>query len=98
MEFEGVHSETVLLSVPTRFLKSWIQSHYSDRVLACWKDEEPCVRRLELIVRTGLLRTGTPASAELPLRLNNEVGPLVPNGVNGHDSPPLIGSGPASLA
>ncbi|HEX5845548.1 MAG TPA: DnaA N-terminal domain-containing protein, partial [Rhodoplanes sp.] len=41
MEFEGVDSETVRLSVPTRFLKSWIQSHYSDRVLACWKDEQP---------------------------------------------------------
>ena len=27
------------LSVPTRFLKSWIQSHYSERVLACWQAE-----------------------------------------------------------
>jgi chromosomal replication initiator protein len=35
MDFEGVASETVHLSVPTRFLKSWIQSHYHDRVLAC---------------------------------------------------------------
>ena len=55
MEFEGVDSETVRLSVPTRFLKSWIQSRYSDRVLACWNNEEPCVRRLDLTVRTGLL-------------------------------------------
>ena len=27
------------LSVPTRFLKSWVQSHYADRLLACWQDE-----------------------------------------------------------
>ena len=28
----------VRLSVPTRFLRNWIQSHYSERVLAQWQD------------------------------------------------------------
>jgi chromosomal replication initiator protein len=59
MDFEGVDSEIVRLSVPTRFLKSWIQSHYSDRVLACWQDEEPGLRRIELSVRSGVLRHAT---------------------------------------
>ena len=36
---------TAHLSVPTRFLKSWIQSHYIDRVLACWQAEDPTCRR-----------------------------------------------------
>src|SRR5215813_12913512 len=31
MELEGVEIDTVRLSVPTRFLKSWIQSHYVER-------------------------------------------------------------------
>ena len=97
MEFEGVDSETVRLSVPTRFLKSWIQSHYSDRVLACWIDEEPCVRRLDLTVRTGLLRIGAPASKALPLRLNGEAGPMVANDINGHAPLPRIASGQGSL-
>lgn len=60
MDFEGVASETVHLSVPTRFLKSWIQSHYHDRVLACWREESTVVRRIDLTVRTGLIR---PAAA-----------------------------------
>ena len=34
MELEGVDTQTVHLSVPTRFLKSWIQSLYAERVLA----------------------------------------------------------------
>ena len=97
MEFEGVDSETVRLSVPTRFLKSWIQSHYSDRELACWNDEEPCVRRLDLTVRTGLLRIGAPASKALPLRLNGEAGPRVANDLNGHASLPRIASGQGSF-
>ena len=98
MEFEGVDSETVRLSVPTRFLKSWIQSHYSDRVLACWNNEEPCVRRLDLTVRTGLLGIGAPASKALPLRLNGEAGPMGTNDLNGHASLPRIASGQGSFA
>ena len=41
MELEGIEDITARLSVPTRFLKSWIQSHYVDRVLACWQQEHP---------------------------------------------------------
>ena len=33
MDLEGVQDESVRLSVPTRFLKSWIQAHYAERVL-----------------------------------------------------------------
>ena len=97
MQFEGVDSETVRLSVPTRFLKSWIQSHYTDRVLACWKDEEPCVRRLDLIVRTGMLWVSAPASKALPLRLNGEAGPMTAGELNGHASAPRISSGHSSF-
>ena len=39
MEFEAVDGSAVRLSVPTRFLRKWIQSHYADRVLAQWQVE-----------------------------------------------------------
>ena len=39
MDLERIEVNTAHLSVPTRFLKSWIQSHYTDRVLACWQGE-----------------------------------------------------------
>ena len=42
------------LSVPTRFLKSWIQAHYADRVLTCWQAEMPEVHRIDLTVRTAM--------------------------------------------
>jgi chromosomal replication initiator protein len=57
MDLEGVDESTVRLSVPTRFLKSWIQSHYSERVLACWQAEQSTVGRIELSVRSGVLRS-----------------------------------------
>src|SRR5689334_14146139 len=57
MELEALEEGTVRLSVPTRFLKTWIQSHYAERVLACWQAEESKVNRIELIVRSAVLRT-----------------------------------------
>ncbi len=57
MDLEAVENETVRLSVPTRFLKSWVQSHYSDRVLRCWQAEEGKVQRIELTVRSAVLRS-----------------------------------------
>src|SRR5258708_12444437 len=39
MELEATETDTVRLSVPTRFLKSWVQSHYAERLLACWQEE-----------------------------------------------------------
>ncbi len=44
------------LSVPTRFLRTWIQSHYSEHVLSRWQAEEPAITRLELSVRSAALR------------------------------------------
>src|ERR1700674_4663309 len=57
MALEGIEEGTVRLSVPTRFLKSWIQSHYAERVLACWQSEQAQVGRIELIVRSAVLRS-----------------------------------------
>jgi chromosomal replication initiator protein len=57
MDLDAVEGDTVRLSVPTRFLKSWIQSHYTERVLSCWKAEMSEVRRTELVVRSAVIRT-----------------------------------------
>jgi chromosomal replication initiator protein len=65
MDLEGVQDESVHLSVPTRFLKSWIQAHYAERVLSCWQAEMPEVHRIDLTVRTAM-RSAMPAAKEVP--------------------------------
>jgi chromosomal replication initiator protein len=65
MDLEGVQEESVRLSVPTRFLKSWIQAHYADRVLSCWQAEMPEVHRIDLTVRSAI-RAAAPAR-EVPM-------------------------------
>ena len=57
MDLEAIEEGAVRLSVPTRFLKSWIQSHYAERVLACWQAQEGKVTRVELIVRSAVLKS-----------------------------------------
>src|SRR5205085_899905 len=57
MDLEAIEEGAVRLSVPTRFLKSWIQSHYAERVLACWQAQETKVTRVELIVRSAVLKS-----------------------------------------
>jgi chromosomal replication initiator protein len=64
MELEGIEDITARLSVPTRFLKSWIQSHYVDRVLACWQQEKPEVQKVDVNVRSAVIRTVQPKAKQ----------------------------------
>ncbi|WP_051631241.1 chromosomal replication initiator protein DnaA [Afifella pfennigii] len=54
IDCEGVVAGVVTLSAPTQFLKSWIKSHYNDRLVALWKEEIGEVRRVEVVRRSAL--------------------------------------------
>jgi chromosomal replication initiator protein len=56
MELDAADNGTVRLSVPTRFLRTWIQAHYSEHVLAKWQAEDATITRLELSVRSAAIR------------------------------------------
>ena len=56
MELDAVEKGAVRLSVPTRFLRNWIQSHYSEKVLSNWQAEDSSITRLELSVRSATMR------------------------------------------
>lgn len=50
---DRVDDGVAYLTVPTRFLKTWIQAHYADRIAAVFSDEAPEVRRVAIGVRTS---------------------------------------------
>ncbi len=54
VDLEGSSAGVVRLSVPTVFLKGWIKSHYGDRLLALWREEDDTVRRVDVMRRTAL--------------------------------------------
>jgi chromosomal replication initiator protein len=65
MELEAIEADTVRVSVPTRFLKSWVQSHYAERLLTCLQDELATIARVELTVRSAVLKP-LPPKLKLP--------------------------------
>ncbi len=48
----------VELSVPTRFMRDWITTHYADRIRALWNGENPTVRKITLKVEAGKVEAG----------------------------------------
>jgi chromosomal replication initiator protein len=91
-DLDAIEGDVVRLSVPTRFLKSWIQAHYIEKVLACWKAEDPTLRRIELAVRTAVIRTNTRPKPER----NGEAERPMP--VTSERSEPRVASVPAPAA
>ncbi len=53
LELDEVNDDVARLSVPTKFLKSWIQSHYTDRILATVSAEIPGIASLAVSVRSS---------------------------------------------
>src|SRR5262249_46207652 len=53
-----------VISVPTRFLRNWVATHYADRLLALWRSENKAVNRISFIVEpSGTDRTTPPDAA-----------------------------------
>ncbi len=53
LELEEIVDDKAHLSVPTRFLCSWIQSNYAEKILDTFRTEMPGVSRLHFTVRVN---------------------------------------------
>ena len=53
MKLAEASKGVVRLSVPTAFLKSWINGHYLDLIAELWRQEEPELFRIEIVVRSA---------------------------------------------
>lgn len=62
VDLESLDAGTVHLSVPTRFLKNWLQSRYRDRLMGLCQDEFGAVQQIEFSVRSGIRPRGTGGS------------------------------------
>jgi chromosomal replication initiator protein len=51
MTVERVAGGEGVIAVPTRFLRNWVATHYSDRLLALWHSENEAVQRISFVVQ-----------------------------------------------
>lgn len=49
----GIGDGHVMLAVPTRFIRSWIASHFADRLLGLWQSEDPAIVKVDVLVRVN---------------------------------------------
>jgi chromosomal replication initiator protein len=52
MELEGIAEGVLYVSFPTRFLRNWVETHYSEALRECCAAEFPGLRRIEAVLRT----------------------------------------------
>ncbi len=68
VELIGMGDGRVMLAVPSRFVRNWIQSHFAERLSALWQEEDASCIRVDVLVasrdRNGALQRDE--KSELP--------------------------------
>ncbi len=97
LTLEGLEGDRVRLSVPTRFLRDWIASHYADRIKVLWRRTNPIVDGVALTVAQGTagkskaseaLTSSEPASSSIVTALS-PAAPVAEIGPSAEVSAPL---------
>ena len=60
LEIESISNDGVTLSVPTRFMRDWIQSKYADRIRELWAARNPSLGGIDFTVRGMRSKPGGP--------------------------------------
>jgi len=63
MQYENCEARQLTVTVPTRFIRDWIVSHYAEEILASWKMEDPSVLSVNILVRPSQPRANAAPSA-----------------------------------
>ncbi|HPF78506.1 MAG TPA: chromosomal replication initiator protein DnaA [Alphaproteobacteria bacterium] len=55
LTLQAYYHGTLEVSVPTRFMKDWIQTHYAKRILEMCMEKDADIKRLEIVVVQGAI-------------------------------------------
>jgi chromosomal replication initiator protein len=66
IQVERVDDDEGVISLPTRFLRNWIATHYSDRVLGAWRAINRKINRISIIVEPRVAAAEAAVSEALP--------------------------------
>ncbi len=65
LKLDDISKSIVRLSVPTAFLRSWINNHYSELLTELWQEENSQILKVEVVVRgvSRVVRSAAPVEA-----------------------------------
>ena len=75
LSLSDVSGGQVRISVPTRFLRDWVITHYGDRIRALWSKENATVNGVDIVVQPTARTDGPPTAPE---RRPHQVAPARP--------------------
>ncbi len=65
LRYAGSDEGRILLSVPTRFMREWINSHYAEAIRSLWEAEQAAEGyAVEIIIAQGEAKPAAPAEAQ----------------------------------
>src|SRR5688572_2377339 len=71
LTLQAYYHGTLEVSVPTRFMRDWIQTHYSKRILEMSMQKHEDIKRLEIVVvQSAMALNGEMAETSKPLKAN----------------------------
>ena len=75
LKLHSASKSLVRLTVPTTFLKSWINNRYLDLITSIFQQEDPAILKVEILVRSASRNMKAPAADERPVA---ETAPAAP--------------------
>ncbi len=63
LKLQAFYHGTMEVSVPTRFMRDWIQNHYAERILAMCAESSDEIRRLQIVVIQNAIIDDEPVEA-----------------------------------
>ncbi len=55
----------ISITVPTRFMRDWVLTHYADRIRALWSGENPRVQSVDIVVAPSRVEVGSSANDDI---------------------------------
>ncbi|MCY0093129.1 chromosomal replication initiator protein DnaA [Hoeflea ulvae] len=93
LKLQSASKSVVRLSVPTTFLKSWINNKYLDQITALFQDEDAGILKVEIVVRSATRAAGPNSGDSDTASPSEAVSPGQPAAVSKRREAPLMVNG-----
>ena len=65
LKVKTLENETLVFSVPSKFIRDWITAHYVDKIIFYIEEENPEIKRVKIIVDTMLAADQDSVNSEI---------------------------------